>query len=352
MGQIVTSNRRSKSNKYVIDREDMGREEMGREEMGGEEMGGEDMDREEMNREEMNREEMGREDMNHFTDIGVVALIDEPKTPTQSVLAEKNVYRKKVQLSIRTNMCSVEVSFVFKEALRHAEKINKSTKYDYYKIYLKHLFGSCKKMHEKIKMIKELKESVSLRLLSPQYLDKIFVKKTMNDNMYFYKSVRPGIVVKLFHTQYNHSDVIIKTYIFDQHCDYVSQTMEENFRDEVTFQLYASKLNIELDFISPQIYSWGKICRYKYPTNNCWFSCLYIIMEYIPHLTLNKCNFSKENMKEMYKKVNNTNDQLMQHMIHHNDLHGNNIMVNPESEKVILLDFGESKLGPTKPLFL
>jgi len=276
-------------------------------------------------------------------------VLEEP--PPVVLIIEQNVYKKKRPPAIRVNMCQVEVSMRFKEALRVSEKTQKSSQDNYYKTYLKHLFGSCKKIHEKMKVIQGFRERVSSRLIAPQHLDKIFVRKILNDNAYFYKSVRSGVVTKLFHTQYNHGDVIIKAYIYDQHCLYVSSMVEENFYDEVTFQLYANTLNDGLDFISPKIYSWGKICRYKYPSTNCWFSCLYIIMEYIPHLTMNQSGTSNQSIKDMYIKVGELNGQLIQNMVHHNDLNRNNIMIEPVSNKIVLIDFGESKMGPTKPLF-
>ena len=274
----------------------------------------------------------------------------EPTTePTPSPVM--NTYRNKRPPCIRVNICDVENSFCFKDALTHAEKTNKTLHYDYYKIYLKHMFGSCKKVQEKVKAIQELREVVSSKIILPSQIDKVFVRKTLNDNAYFYKSWHPGVIVKLFRTVYNADNVIIKAYIYDQHCDFVTSMIEERFRDEVAFQRYANQLHDKVDFISPKVYSWGKICRYKYPGKNCWFSCLYIIMEDMPHLTVKECNFSKETMKQMYKKVNELNDALTQEMLCHNDLNNGNIMIEPVSGKVILIDYGETRIGPTTPLF-
>ena len=273
------------------------------------------------------------------------------EVPEEIPVTVQRTYRDRPPPKIRTNICDVEKSFCFKDALRHAEKANKTLHYDYYKIYLKHLFGSCKKIKDKVKTIQDLREAVSTKLIFPSQIDKVFVRKTLNDNVYIYKSWHPGVVVKLFRTVYNADKVIIKAYIYDQHCDYVSNMIEERFRDEVAFQQYANQLNHMIDFISPKVYSWGKICRYKYPGKNCWFSCLYIIMEDMPYLTLKDCNFSKETMKQMYTRVHEVSDSLTQEMLCHNDLNYNNIMIHPESGQVILIDYGETRIGPTTPLF-
>jgi thiamine kinase-like enzyme len=127
--------------------------------------------------------------------------------------------------------------------------------------------------------------------------------------------------------------------------------IEQRFHDEVTFQQYANQLNDRIDFVSPKVYSWGKICRYKYPGKTGWFSCMYIIMEYIPHLTVKDSHFSKETMKEMYAKVHEVNYALTQELLCHNDLNRGNIMFEPESSKVVLIDYGETRIGPTTPLF-
>ena len=76
-------------------------------------------------------------------------------------------------------------------------------------------------------------------------------------------------------------------------------------------------------------------------------------MEYIPFVTLKEAVYSTENMTKMYERLNLINADLQGNLLHHNDLHGGNIMVNMKSPlpEIVILDFGEASYGPRKPLF-
>jgi predicted unusual protein kinase regulating ubiquinone biosynthesis (AarF/ABC1/UbiB family) len=71
-------------------------------------------------------------------------------------------------------------------------------------------------------------------------------------------------------------------------------------------------------------------------------------------------------MRQIYERVEQIDTELSSHLLHHNDLHGGNIMVLDRSvgdkspktvgdkspyPEIVILDFGEASLGPTKPLF-
>jgi len=107
-------------------------------------------------------------------------------------------------------------------------------------------------------------------------------------------------------------------------------------------------------------------------------------MEYIPGLTIKESTYTKETMRNMYDRVKEADREMIAAGIHHNDLHGGNVIVvdrpplpsfsgcneksplpsfsgcndrPPLPEKsplpeIIILDFGEASLGPRKPLFV
>ena len=87
-------------------------------------------------------------------------------------------------------------------------------------------------------------------------------------------------------------------------------------------------------------------------------------MEYIPFVTLKEAVYSTEHMRNIYERVEQIDTELSSHLLHHNDLHSRNIMVSLSGDKsplptgdkspypeIVILDFGEASLGPTKPLF-
>jgi hypothetical protein len=149
--------------------------------------------------------------------------------------------------------------------------------------------------------------------------------------------------------------MMVKTYIFDPVCPSLRTSIEDNFRNEVLFQLYANRLQGKLDFLSPELYSWGKINQHMLVQNGYKYRCLYLMMEYIPDMILKEATYSTQNMKNIYERVHKINEDLAGHMLHHNDLHKGNIAVrNPESPlpDIILLDYSEASFGPHTPMFI
>jgi serine/threonine protein kinase len=123
-----------------------------------------------------------------------------------------------------------------------------------------------------------------------------------------------------------------------------------NFQNEALFQLYANQLNI--DFISPELYSWGIVDKYCFPDDLYRYKCLYLIMEYIPHITLKEASFTPDHIKQIYERVANIDNDMKASLLHHNDLHSGNIMVTDTSPlpEIVILDFGEASYGPRKSI--
>ena len=67
---------------------------------------------------------------------------------------------------------------------------------------------------------------------------------------------------------------------------------------------------------------------------------------------MKEATYNTATMKTMYERVQQANAAMISAGIHHNDLHGGNVMVvaSPHPE-VVIIDFGEASFGPKKPLF-
>jgi serine/threonine protein kinase len=142
---------------------------------------------------------------------------------------------------------------------------------------------------------------------------------------------------------------MIKSYIYDGACKSLDDRMMACFKDEVIFQTYANRL--KKDFISPEIYSWGRIRKYQFIGDDYLYQVLYLIMEYIPFVKL-KNVAQPTNITEIYERVEDIDKELKSRFLHHNDLHSSNILVSSKSPlpDICILDFGEASYGPRKPI--
>lgn len=256
-------------------------------------------------------------------------------------------------LTIEVDMDIIEVHKTFKRALNKCLKEYEKNKYDYYKIYIRHLYPTTKNVETIFENLLKLRERVKFHFTNTSFCENFMVRNLLLENRYISKNVRrPGVTAKMFRTQMTGRDVLVKTYLYDPKCKSVHYSVFTNFKDEVLFQLYANEVQSRLNFISPEIYSWGKL-NIVFELEGHEYNCLYIIMEYIPFLTLKEAVYSTENMTKMYERINRINTDLQGNLLHHNDLHNGNIMVNMKSPlpEIVILDFGEASYGPRKPLF-
>ena len=262
---------------------------------------------------------------------------------------------KRDDLSVRVDMTHHEIHGRYNAAVKLAEIEFMDTRYNYYKIYLKHLFGPNTNAPIDVifKKLNDFRKTVDMHMSCTEYTEEMFIRNLITRNNYVSKSNRrPGVTVKLFRSLLHGRDVMVKTYIYDGECLSLDDRMMECFKDEVLFQYYANR--IKVGFISPELYSWGQIKKYQFIGDEYIYKCLFLIMEYIPGLTIKESTYTKETMRSMYEKVKEVDRTMMAAGIHHNDLHGGNIMVVEKSPlpEIVIIDFGEASFGPRKPLFV
>lgn len=260
-------------------------------------------------------------------------------------------------LTVQVDISKLEVSRIFTAAIKSVEAEYSNRQFDYYKIYLKHLLGETSDsidISAILQKLENLKKTVDFRIDCTEFSDDCFVTNLLMRNEYISKSIkRSGVTVKLFHTYHEDRDVMVKTYVYDGECASLDDRMMACFKDEVLFQYYAANNLSKRDFISPDLYSWGSIRKYKFIGDKYLYKCLFLIMEYIPGLTLNQATYTTETMKTMYERVKIIDKKMISIGIHHNDLHGRNVIIPQKSPlpEVVILDFGEASFGPRKPLF-
>jgi hypothetical protein len=267
--------------------------------------------------------------------------------------------RNPKNLSVRVNISSKEHNDSFQEMMENVRIVNKPrNNLDYYKSYLKNILDCDYDIEDIDKIIgcleherNYVKAKMSFSLMSEKQL----VKELMKKNQYFSKNIsRPGVIVKLFKTILANSEkeVIIKVYMYDHHCKSVKYSVEESIFNEIVFQRYARKINNALDFISPELYSFGEIHNYLAYEDGPYYKCMFLIMEYIPHIVLKNAMYNEETMKTIYERVDEIDYRMKTNLLHHNDLHSSNILVsNSHSSpypEICIIDFGEADYGTTK----
>lgn len=263
----------------------------------------------------------------------------------------------KRELTVRVDISMSEVSQLFTAAVKSVETEYSKRQFDYYKIYLKHLFGEASEridISAILQKLEKFKKTVEFRIDSTEFTDDYFVRNLLTRNEYISKTnKRVGVTVKLFHTYHEGRDVMVKTYVYDGECPSLDDRMMACFKDEVLFQYYAANNLSRRDFISPDLYSWGRIRKYQFIGDKYFYKCLFLIMEYIPGLTLNQSTYTTETMKTMYERVKQIDKKMISTGIHHNDLHSSNVIIVEKSPlpEIVILDFGEASFGPRTPLF-
>jgi len=244
--------------------------------------------------------------------------------------------------------------------------------YEYFRPYLKHF---CDVKLSKDDMcsiqytISELYRTVRNHISGPKQMiiTPLNVIKTMvTENPMCLHTKHAGLKVKLYriHTlPYSNKrhNFILKIYLFENkkyaiHSDtsyMYSEMIKTNIMNEIVFQKYAEKLQkYEFDFIVPEIYDYGS-CNYKDITEDGKvYRCYYILMEYIEGITLKEALLSKgyEEMYEVVEKVKKIDHMFKTNMLHHNDMHSNNVLVLPTenngTSRVAIIDYGEAAYGP------
>jgi hypothetical protein len=221
---------------------------------------------------------------------------------------------------------------------------------------VKHLFPQRDDIpfEKMINSLKSLKQTVDFRLSMPDISEQMLVRRLLYQNNYISKNTsRSGLIVKLFHTYFQNRDVIVKTYLYDPNFASLHYTLKINFVNEAVFQLYSQNFHGKIPVITPELYSWGVISIDQLKQNKHIFECRFLIMEYIPHIILKEATFTPDHICNIYERVKGIDEKMKGELLHHNDLHGGNIMVTNDSPlpDIVILDFGESSLGPRQPLY-
>jgi serine/threonine protein kinase len=146
-----------------------------------------------------------------------------------------------------------------------------------------------------------------------------------------------------------------KIYEYDSDVSFMYADMfKRNIMNEIVFQKYAEQIRKKenLDFIVPKIYDFGAF-DYVDKSKSCLkVKCYFILMEYIEGITLKEALSNKgpmyektEELPDIRQKVNQIDIELKKNLLHHNDLHGNNILLAPDN-KIAVIDYGEAAYGP------
>jgi len=265
-------------------------------------------------------------------------------------------------LKVRIDMLDAEVKECFVNAGRSYSNFAISSTL-YYKSYLKNILGSeyeTADIDAIFQQLESIKDLVNFRMYSLNNEDVHAVRTVLKRNNYFAKNTnRREVSVKLFSTFYKGKQCVIKTYMFDHNCASLKWSLEQKVKNEILFQTYAKTLNHSLDFISPELYTWGTIYKYKpcndlstYSLDNikdAEYKVIYLIMEYIPYMTLKQSVELSQYTSDIYEKIENLDVALQGHLLCHNDLHAANILVSPLPQ-IYIIDFGEASYGPRRTI--
>ena len=274
-----------------------------------------------------------------------IALMKIPCTISSKVIVNADEEyipkREKKKYTINTNLHQELIDMNFKRVLRNIDDANSKNVNDYIS-YLQHFHDhtmSEQEINEILKRIQTIKYSVKNDFLyfSHHYEKEILYQ--IRNTQHFYVKRNQDYSVFLYKINIMNIDYILKIYKYYPEYTFSQYLLEWRFENEVIFQKYANSLNQKLDFISPNIHSFGKISVPPNEDDLC-VNYLFIMMDYISGLTLKHSEFRPHLCKKIYEIDQN----LKKHLLNHNDLHSNNIMIT-EKDDLVLLDYGESRLS-------
>lgn len=265
------------------------------------------------------------------------------------------MYRIDNKLTINTNISDQEFKFVYSRNLIVAKEKNKNNML-YFQKYIEFLFDTeisendYKKIFDKLlKMRTTLLYSIQNTGLTLQ----IFIQSIMkHHDPYYVNNSRPYLSTQVFISEYLGKKCILKIYIYNKnlHPEYI-HIVEHNFENEVLYQTYAHTLNECCDFISPEIYDIGEITGVfiggQVQPN---MKCRFIIMEFLPFIHFKDAIFNENECGQLIKRKEKLDVLLKTNLLHHNDLHNRNVLVDTEHDKLAIIDFGESNMGPLQPI--
>jgi hypothetical protein len=169
---------------------------------------------------------------------------------------------------------------------------------------------------------------------------------------YYVNNTRRYLSTQVFISEYFGKKCIVKIYIYNKklYPEY-KDIIEYNFVNEVLYQTYAHTLNKTCDFISPEIYEHGQITG-VYVGGQLYTSlrCRFIVMEYLPFIQYKDAIFNEKDCGNLIQRKEKLDHLLKTKLLHHNDLHNRNVLLDQTHDKLAIIDFGESGMGPLQPI--
>jgi len=265
------------------------------------------------------------------------------------------MYRRNNRLTINTNISDSEFKFVYSRNLNVAKQENKNNML-YFQKYIRILFDTeiSENEYKKIadKLLK-LRATISFAIKNVSITLQLFIQSIMkHHDPYYVNNSRLYVSTQVFIAEYLGKKCILKIYIYNKNLvhEYIS-IVEHNFENEALYQSYARSLNDTCDFISPEIYDIGEITGVfiggKVRQN---MKCRFIIMEYLPFIRFKDAIFNENECGQLIKRKEKLDVLLKTKMLHHNDLHNKNVLFDAAHDKLAIIDFGESNMGPFQPI--
>jgi hypothetical protein len=121
-------------------------------------------------------------------------------------------------LSVRVDIPFEEITNLYNKAISIAVKEASKKKFDYYKTYLRQLIPSAEedRYDRIVASLKTVRIDVESRMNKPYPHEVLLVDRLIRENKYVSKNTkRPGLIVKLFHTECYGQDVFVKVYLYD-----------------------------------------------------------------------------------------------------------------------------------------
>lgn len=251
---------------------------------------------------------------------------------------QRQIKVTKKQYNINTNLDREIIDLNFKNILRSINKSNKQN-VNYFRCFLKHFYDyeiSENEMETILKRIRSIKFAVKRDAIQFSHKDGKKIYHIIQNTTPFYNKKTTDFNVFLYKTKYKQQNAVVKLYKYYPKYIFSKYLLEHRFENEVIFQTYANSLNSEIDFVSPEIYSFGKIILPE-KEDELETNYLFIIMEEIDGMTLQHLDFRPNVCKKIYE----IDEKLKQNLLNHNDLTSKNIIIS-EKDDLVLLDYGES----------
>ena len=255
----------------------------------------------------------------------------EIKVKEKKVVIKKNYW-------INTNLDPEVIDIFYKEILK--EETNSILKnVNYFRSYLKCFYDyeiSEFEMERILITIQNIRNTVKNDRAFFSSKDGYKILNIIKSSNAFYSKKTKDTTVSLYKIEHMGKPAIVKMYEYHPKYIFSKCLLEHRVENEIVFQKYAETLNDECDFISPQIYSYGttsKLVKPDIPETK----ILFIIMEYIPGISLKCLDFRPDVCKQIYE----IDQRLKRRMLNHNDIKSTNIIVS-EKDGLVLLDYGES----------